>query len=370
MAGGLRGLIRKQFINYAIFRAYSLRTLLKEAVLLPRDLLSGSGRSSNLLNIALFVTTRCNARCAMCNVSDILNDGSMPDIPLAKIESLLDDVARYRPGIVLFGGEPSTRRDILEIVAAVKRRGLSAGMFTNGLSLGRELADRLMGEKLDYIAFSLQGTKEVHDKILSVPGAYDRMMSTIRYMASKKPRHTRVITHTTICEFNLNDLSKVADTALGLGADLVRFGHPTFYSEDECRAASSALKAAFPGAAEIAATSYVYDVKGREELYYKKINDLKKEFGGRIAFTPELSYRELKSWYSPKFGIDRSCLFAWRSLFIRPNGDAYPCESISYNMGNVFTDGFDNVWNGPKYTEFRRKLRQGLFPACSRCCKL
>lgn len=370
MLDEIRGLVKRQYLNLKVFKAYTLSALMKEAFLFPKDLLSDSGASSNVLNIALFVTARCNAKCAMCNISGMLNDGARSDMPLQNIEKLLDDVARYKPSIILFGGEPSIRKDIKDIVRAVKKRGLGVGMFTNGIMLSADAVDGLVKEGLDYIAFSLQGPKEVHDRILAVPGAYDKMVNSIKLFANKKPRDTKVVIHATICEYNVNHLKDIAKFALDLGVDLVRFGHPTFYSAEEEKRFTAALSKTFKDASGIKAASYIYDIRGKEDIYIRKIKELKDEFRDKISFTPELGSDELKGWYSPDFHSKRKCLFVWRGLFIHPNGDAYPCESVSYKMGNVLEEGFDSVWNGARYKEFRRAIRRGLLPACARCCKL
>lgn len=366
----LIGFIKRQYRNFLIFRAYSVSSILKELFLFPKDMISNSGKSSNILNIALFITMRCNAKCAMCNITGVLNDRRMPDIPLEKIEQLLDDVKHYHPSIILFGGEPFVRGDIVDIVKAVKKRGLAVGMFTNGTLLNEGIINELIKEKLDYIAFSLLGSKEVHDKVLSVPGAYDKMVSAIGLFVKTRPRATRVVTHTTICESNVNDLKNIARLSLDLGVDLVRFGHPTFYSAQELSHCSAALKNVFGEGEEARAMSYVYDISGKEGLYLEKIRELVAAFGEKVSFTPELSDKERESWYSPDFKSNRRCLFMMRGSFIYPNGDMYPCESISYRMGNVFDDGFSGAWNGPRYRAFRRALKKGLMPACARCCKL
>ncbi len=364
------GFIKRQYNNFKIFKAYSAASLLRELVLFPRDLLSNSGESSNVLNIALFVTMRCNAGCAMCNISDILNKKDIADIPLKKIETLLDEVAPYRPSMILFGGEPFVRNDMANMVRAIKVRGLTVGTFTNGMLLNRTLIDGLIKEGLDYIAFSLQGTRQVHDRILSVRGAYDKMVENIRAFVKSRPRRTKVIIHTTICEHNIADLKNIAKVGLDLGVDLVRFGHPTFYSTEEARQYSDSLRDTFKEDGSIKAMSYIYDIRGKEYAYYKYIKDLKNEYGGVVSFAPALGDGELKSWYSADFASKRRCLFTLRGLFIYPNGDVYPCESISYKMGNVFEDGFRQVWNGQRYKAFRRVLKRGLLPACARCCKL
>lgn len=366
----LIGLVRKQYVNYRYFKAYTITQFLRELFLLPRDVAGGSGHSSRILNLALFVTLRCNAKCSMCNLAEILNQKGVADMPFDRIERLLDEVAPHRPGIILFGGEPFVRKDIVELVKAVKQRDMPVGLFTNGLLLNEELVHDLVRENLDYIAFSLQGTREVHDRILQVPGAYDKMVRNIELFVRERPRRTKVITHTTICEHNLEDLGNLAETSLGLGVDLARFGHPTFYSPEEGARCTKSLRELFTGEPRVHATSWIYDISGKEDRYYERLSAFRRAYGSRVAFTPVLTDEELRSWYSPRFRSRRHCLFAWRALFIYPNGDAYPCESISYPMGNVFEEGFFKVWNNPRYRDFRKALKKGLFPACARCCKL
>jgi radical SAM additional 4Fe4S-binding domain len=370
MTGELRGIIKRQYNNFRIFRAYSPLTLAKELFLLPKDIFFGSGRSSNVLNIALFVTMRCNAKCAMCNITGVLNDRKMPDISLEKIERLLDEVKLYRPGIILFGGEPFVRNDIADMVRAVKKRGLTVGLFTNGTLISEKIASALIKERLDYLAFSLQGSKEVHDKVLAVPGAYEKMIRAIKLFTKDPRRHTKVVIHSTVCEYNVADLRAIVKLGEGLGVDLVRFGHPTFYSVEEEAHCTKSLRGLFKDSSDIKAMSYIYDIEGKQSFYLDNIKKLKDEFGRKICFTPELDEPELRSWYSVKFQSKRRCLFTWRGLFVYPNGDVYPCESIAYKMGNIFEEGFSAVWNGPKYREFRKALRKGLIPACARCCKL
>lgn len=370
MKDELLGLLRRQTEAVRIFKAYDLRALAREAVLFPLDILSGSGRSSSVLNLAVFVTHRCNARCAMCNIAGVLNKRGPADLPLDRFERLLDEVRAMRPSIILFGGEPFIRTDLPEFVAAVKRRGLTVGTFTNGLSIDETAARRIVEEGIDYVAFSVQGPRSVHDAVLGVPGAFDRMVRAIGLVASRPGRKTKVVTHTTICEGNIRHLEDVARLCLDSGADLVRFGHPTFFAPAEAASCRAALERSLPEGSGADVMGQIYEVAGKEELFFTRIMSLRNRFGRKISFTPDLGPAEIKAWYSPRFSTGRRCFFAWRGAFIHANGNLYPCESICRKMGNVFEEGFAKVWNGPRYRAFRLALKKGLFPACARCCKL
>jgi len=72
--------------------------------------------------------------------------------------------------------------------------------------------------------------------------------------------------------------------------------------------------------------------------------------------------------------MDRQvCLLPWVQCFISVKGELSPCcatytnESVS--AGNVFEEGFDAVWNGPRMQALRRQFRsrKNPFAVCRDC---
>ena len=63
---------------------------------------------------------------------------------------------------VMFGGfgEPTAHRQILDMIRAVKALGLRAEITTNATLLDDRLIDGLLGERLDTLWISLDGTTE------------------------------------------------------------------------------------------------------------------------------------------------------------------------------------------------------------------
>ena len=75
---------------------------------------------------------RCNLACAYCNEFD---DHSKP-VPLETMHQRLDRLADLGTTIVtVSGGEPLLHPDLDRIVGRVRRRGMIAGMITNGYLL-------------------------------------------------------------------------------------------------------------------------------------------------------------------------------------------------------------------------------------------
>src|SRR5262249_51217230 len=89
----------------------------------------------------------------------------------------------------------------------------------------------------------------------------------------------------------------------------------------------------------------------------------------RIEMYPPLPVEEMVEFYrNPEFRrrTARSCGLIWNYAFVDPVGRLYPCMTL--DMGNVFDEPFERVWNGPKFRAFRRLLRRhGRLPLCERC---
>ncbi|KAI8620150.1 hypothetical protein BC830DRAFT_1059622 [Chytriomyces sp. MP71] len=118
------------------------------------------GRKHNYLRISL--TEKCNLRCTYCmpstGVPDLTPQSHLLTTPeILKLASIFVKECGIQK-IRLTGGEPTVRRDLLQIVEglnALKPYGLkSIGMTTNGLALKGKLA-RLKEAGLDQINISL-----------------------------------------------------------------------------------------------------------------------------------------------------------------------------------------------------------------------
>jgi len=56
-------------------------------------------------------------------------------------------------------------------------------------------------------------------------------------------------------------------------------------------------------------------------------------------------------------GLTDSCIIGWYSLVVRTNGAVAPCCVIQdRDLGNVFTQTVDEIWNGERYRTFRKEL--------------
>jgi MoaA/NifB/PqqE/SkfB family radical SAM enzyme len=112
-------------------------------------------------------TRRCNLSCTYCNEYD---DFSKP-VPTETIIHRINRLADLGTVIVtLSGGEPLLHPDLDDIIRAMRRRGLIAGMITNGYLLTPDRVKRLNQAGLDWLQISIDNVMpdDVSKKSLKV----------------------------------------------------------------------------------------------------------------------------------------------------------------------------------------------------------
>src|SRR5438067_2400980 len=112
----------------------------------------------------LLVTRRCNQRCGFCDRVDATAEGP----PLAL---LLREIARARAtgaqSLVITGGEPTLRPDLLEIVRAARRSGIpDVTLATNATRLTLPAARALAEAGATAAVVSIVTTNPEHHRSL------------------------------------------------------------------------------------------------------------------------------------------------------------------------------------------------------------
>jgi len=148
-----------------------------------------------------YVTYRCNARCAFC---DIWQRPS-PYIRLEDAEQNLHDLKRLGVQVIDFtGGEPLLHRHIDCLLGMAHKMGFITTLTTNGM-LYPKMAERLKG-KVDMLHFSLDAAhQQPHDKGRGVP-CYDLVMESIQVAKRLGERPDILFT---VFKHNLHELEEV-----------------------------------------------------------------------------------------------------------------------------------------------------------------
>lgn len=143
------------------------------------------------------VTNRCNMNCPIC-IATIKGMGFDFNPPMAYFDKLFGEVARLdpKPVVLLFGGEPTVRNDLLEIIATAKRHGLRPHVVTNGLKLADEEYCRKLCESGVPFRFGFDGRNpEIYERLRRNRTAYDKKMKALENLAKySRRKHTIIAT--------------------------------------------------------------------------------------------------------------------------------------------------------------------------------
>ncbi|MFH0944446.1 MAG: radical SAM protein [Planctomycetota bacterium] len=136
------------------------------------------------------VTNRCNMNCPIC-LANIPAMGFRFDPPMEYFEKIFQKLAQLdpKPKIELFGGEPTMRKDLIEMIRLARSKyGLSTRVVTNGLRLADEkYCDELLATRPE-LMFSFDGRhEEIYSETRKHPRALELKTKALENVA-KHPK--------------------------------------------------------------------------------------------------------------------------------------------------------------------------------------
>ena len=99
-----------------------------------------------------------------------------PEMEIGGWIKIIDQIKRFQPRIHLSGGEPFVYPEIVDLISYIKKSGLFLAITTNGTFLSKH-AEEIIRMNVNRIHISIDGPKEIHDKIRGVKGTFDRIMT-------------------------------------------------------------------------------------------------------------------------------------------------------------------------------------------------
>ena len=141
------------------------------------------------------VTNRCNMDCPMCGFS-LRGMGFEFNPPLEYFEKVLHAVSemRPRPVVNLFGGEPTVRDDMFDIIDIGRKYGLDMQITTNGLRLADEEYCRKLCEAGVGLRLAFDGrSREIYERLRNNGPAYDKKMRALENLKKYSRRKHTII---------------------------------------------------------------------------------------------------------------------------------------------------------------------------------
>jgi len=167
--------------------------------------------------VAWETTRACNLACRHCRAE------ALPTPPPGELSpeegrDLVDQLAAWTPppGLILSGGEPLLRPDLLDLAAYGRAKGLRVLVSTNGLSLTAALARALKTAGVARVSLSLDHPEPAaHDAFRGAPGAFEALRRAAAYL---QEAGLPFQINSTLTAANLDQAAALAAKARDLGA--------------------------------------------------------------------------------------------------------------------------------------------------------
>lgn len=314
------------------------------------------------------ITRLCNLKCTHCYLpagfvdTNELADGSFQvsglqhsreaELSQAECFRVIDEIAEINPHILLIltGGEPLLRPDILEISKYASDTGFLVVMGTNGVLLNDVVVEKMQQHGVTGAGISLDSMQPTnHDRFRGMEGAWKATMNGVEAL---KRANMDFLVQTSVTQWNYDEIPKIVAFAHQLGAKvlnlyfLVRTGRgktvmditPTQY--EKMLETIFALQAAYAGKMLIAAKC---------APHYK-----------RVIYEQQSDSAFLQGYPSG------TCPCGIYYCRITPEGELTPCPYLPVSVGNLKEESFVKLWNESEtFQNLRnRDLLEGRCGAC------
>ena len=293
------------------------------------------------LMVELEVTTRCNQECIHCRLQETPTPFEMT---ADEIKAIIDQLTEMKVlALILTGGEPFLRKDILEIIRYADETGIQdISVITNGSLLTSQKVGQLNEiEHFKGLQISLDGASpETNDNIRGRQ-SFETVVQALNICSHAK---FKKCIETVVMKPNLHELPEIIKLAINLGADMC--GAFRFFPMGRGSQHQRAL-----------------EVTPQElRKFFENFYNLKLKYKDKIVMLSEDPLITLiEGPMEP-----RNCGASWYFCAISAEGHVKPCIALPISAGNIKETPLKVIWREAELFQKLRDLRN-LKGKCGRC---
>src|ERR1700716_3853133 len=173
------------------------------------------------------LTHRCPLQCPYCSNPVELDRGGT-ELTTDEWKKVLTELAEIGVLQIHFsGGEPTARKDIVELVQHATDVGLYSNLITSAVMLTREKLSALADAGLCHVQISFQGNEPmVADRVARLKNAHDKKIEAAKWTRELElPLTVNAVMH----RQNLHQLSDIIQMAVDLDADRLEVANVQYY---------------------------------------------------------------------------------------------------------------------------------------------
>ena len=296
----------------------------------------------------------CNMRCEHCyrragenedNVEETVYTIPPDELSTDEAKRMISEIAKAGFRIMIFsGGEPLTRPDLYELGAYAKSCGLIPVLGTNATLITKDAASKLKEAGFAAAGVSLDSLDEKKmEDFRKLPQCKARILEGIENL---KEVGIRIQIHTTIMNWNLDEIEDITDFAVSIGAA----AHHIFFLVPTGRAIEMEEE-------QITDADY--------EKAIRRIMKKQQEVDIELKPTCAPQFMRIADQMGLKTRFSKGCLAGTSYCIIGPNGDVRPCAYLNNTFGNVRELAFDKIWGS--HPGFKLLRTENLEGKCGDC---
>jgi radical SAM protein with 4Fe4S-binding SPASM domain len=321
-------------------------------------------------------TAACNLVCSHCRRTDLADKVSPDELSQKEAEALIDEISRWeRTILVLSGGEPLMRPDILTLMGYAKQSGLIVALATNGTLIDPDLAGRIGESGVNRVSISLDGADEgTHDTFRRLPGSFRSAVAGARALrAQGVPLQINV----TVARHNANQMDQMVILAKSLGAValhlflLVPVGCGMEIAEEQTLQADAYEET----------LNWLYETERREQglelratcapHYFRVVRQRQAGNADRTVLSPSARAGHPGTSSSGHergalHAATRGCLAGTGVCFVSHTGKVYGCGYMPIEAGDLRRNSLADIWQTSEFFAELRDLDR-LGGKCGRC---
>jgi radical SAM protein with 4Fe4S-binding SPASM domain len=311
----------------------------------------------------------CNLLCVMCHQADGIPPKSMP-APRAR--EVLGQILPHALHLTPSDASEPLMNDLDEVVRLCHEHDVQLLLYCNATLLD-EPTFRKIAPVTHRLWFSVDSPDKATFEALRAGSDFDEVLANIMtVMPLAKQARIEVGFNAVVMEPNWRHMPDLVDLVAELGGSEMSMQEllPNSTGYDELKIDGRVDEQEFGAmVAEVHRRAHARGVSVQLQLH--------QPWGGYVEATPprqgsraplaEIRYLHMDSLARMHPGF---CPMAMNYLKVTPDGSVYPCcrGPDELRMGNVLEQPFEEIWNGPAYQEFRRRMLAGDYPKVCRDC--
>jgi MoaA/NifB/PqqE/SkfB family radical SAM enzyme len=311
------------------------------------------------------VTNRCNLLCTTCpRTFEQLEPEK--DMSWELFTSIVDQSHDLKRAVLHGVGEPMLVKSLPQMVRYLKNRSVYVLFNTNGTLLNEKNGQALIDAGLDELRVSLDAAEPSAFQMVRGKDMFDRIVRNVRRFRQMQREQgmesPRVSLWLTGLRETLDQLEGFVRVAESVDVREIYLQRLVFFSEDS-KGLARAESALFE------------QTTAAEDAVIQRATSLAASLGivfnASGATEPGTSIK--KSREDSPWSL---CRRPWTLMYFTANGRALPCCIApfsmhgydSFTLGDASQHTLREIWNGPRYQEFRSKLMSNEPPrACANC---